>query len=76
MPAPHPGGYNILYADLQTVKAVKELPKDLAETLKKARKEEEEEEEKEPEKKKPEKKKPEEKKPAVKQTGKKTDEGT
>ncbi len=42
VPAPHPGGYNILYADLQTVKAEKELPKDLAEGIETKSKESEE----------------------------------
>ncbi len=39
VPAPHPGGYNILYADLKTVKAEKKLPKDLAEEIEKKSKE-------------------------------------
>ena len=79
VPAPHPGGYNVLYADLQTVRTVRDLPADLAETLKRTRREEagEDAKEKTPEKK-PEKKpektpekkpadgKPEEKKPAEK----------
>ena len=34
VPAPHPGGYNILYADMQTIKTEKELPKDLAKEVK------------------------------------------
>ncbi len=33
VPAPHPGGYNVLYADLQTIEAKKKLPKDLAEDI-------------------------------------------
>ena len=32
-PPPHPGGYNILYADLQTIKTEKELPKVLADEI-------------------------------------------
>ncbi len=88
VPAPHPGGYNVLYADLQTVKTVKELPKDLAEMLNKSRKEEEDENaedrkpdekkpEKKPEKKEPdEKKRPDEKKPEKKEAGEKKGEGT
>ena len=42
VPAPHPGGYNILYADMQTVEAEKELPKDLAEDIETKGKESEE----------------------------------
>ena len=34
VPAPHPGGYNILCADLHTAKAEKEVPKDLADMIK------------------------------------------
>ncbi len=41
VPPPHPGGYNILYSDMQTVKTEKELPKDLAEDIKTKSKESE-----------------------------------
>jgi prepilin-type N-terminal cleavage/methylation domain-containing protein len=70
VPAPHPHGYNVLYADLQTIKTVKELPKDLVELVKKmGEKEEAGKGKAEPEKteeKKPGTKKTEEKKPAEK----------